>query len=90
MQSWNTCSWAKKKKPACLQTTGLQCVLGGVAPNFPRLGYCMRAFFGCALVETRFACCRAESSQLVMGHSIRNENLSIVNSQGEIVIAMAT
>ena len=50
--------------------TGLRCVFGGVVPQCPRLGWCVRGrLFWRLSVETRFACCRPDSSQLPMGHT---------------------
>ena len=64
---WGT--WREEKPVACLWATGLQCILDGVVPIFPRLGSYVRGrLFWRLLVETGSVCCRPDSSQLLMGH----------------------
>ena len=67
---WGT--WREEQQIACLQASGVQCVLDSVVPKFPRLVRCARSRqFWQPSEETRFACCRPDSSQLLMGHKVQ-------------------
>ena len=56
----------------------LQCFLGSVVPNFPMLGRRVRdRLFGRLSAETRFACCRPDSSQLVLEKDLSVDPISL-------------